>query len=496
MGLKGKLSKWYASRQIGMQKQSISNPLSCQLYWRSYLLHKGSRTAYGIQHQLDRVKDYESWKERIPVKDYEGLQPFIARILEGEPNVLWPNRPSYMAKTSGTTSGAKYIPISKKTMPFHIKSAKMALLSYIHETGKTDFVDGKMIFLQGSPETLKKNGIRIGRLSGITAHHVPAYLQSNRLPSMQVNRIEDWEKKVDAIVEETIGQDLRLISGIPSWVQMYFEKLLDATGKSTVLEVFPNFSLFVHGGVNFAPYSERFRSLIGGQVPSIELYPASEGFIAYQDSQDQEGLLLEVDSGMFFEFIPVDEVGSDGPTRIWLEDVELGVNYVLIINSAAGLWGYNIGDTVRFVSKSPYRLVVTGRVKHFTSAFGEHVIADEVERAASMISKEMGLVIREFHVAPQVSPESGLPYHEWFIEMDDHEKLEEVAERLDEAMVEQNPYCRDLIEGKVLRPLRITQVPSGAFERMMHARGKLGGQNKIPRLANDRSIAELLEYKV
>jgi hypothetical protein len=494
MGVKASLSAVYAKQQILRRNRWLKNPLKAQASWMQYMKTKGEKTHYGVDHLLADVNGYERWKAQVNINDYEGLKSYIDQMVAGESDVLWPGRPLYLAKTSGTTSGAKYIPLTRRSMPFHIRSAKMALLSYIHETGNTAFVDGKMMFLQGSPALSEKNGLKVGRLSGITAHHVPAYLQRNRMPSMETNLIEDWETKVDAIVRETAEEDMRLLSGIPSWLQMYFERLLEYTGKSCVKEVFPNFSLMVHGGVNYRPYAERFNQLIGEEIPSIELYPASEGFIAYQDSQSEDGLLLELNSGMFFEFIPADEFFSENPRRLWLEEVELGVNYVLIINSVAGLWGYNIGDTIKFVSKDPYRIVVTGRIKHFTSAFGEHVIAEEVERAMISVSKRMGIQVNEFHVAPQTDPGEGLPYHEWFIEMDSSgADIETLAQLLDAEMVAQNPYYKDLIVGKVLRPLKVTVIKLGGFHAMMEKRGKLGGQNKVPRLANDRSVADLLK---
>lgn len=493
MSIKAALSKPYARFMVQRRKAWSNHPLKTQEKWMHYLIKKAAGTAFGNDHSLESITDYASWKSSIPIREYEGLLPYVERVLKGEDDVLWPGRPQYLAKTSGTTAGAKYIPITRQSMPFHIRSAKMALLSYIDETGNADFVNGKMIFLQGSPALEDKNGLSIGRLSGITAHHVPAYLQTNRLPSLKTNLIEDWESKVDAIVEETVGQDLRLISGIPSWVQMYFEKLLAYTGKKSVIEVFPNFQLFVYGGVNFAPYQQRFKELIGKDIPSIELFPASEGFFAYQDSQKAKGLLLECNSGMFYEFIPVEEFHDESPTRVWLKDVELDRNYVLIINSVAGLWGYNIGDTVRFVSKDPYRLVVSGRLKHFTSAFGEHVIAEEVESAMEEVMDATACSVTEFHLAPQVTPAEGLPYHEWFIEFStEPQSMEAFAKQLDEALIRRNPYYKDLIHGHVLRPLVIRRMKEGGFKAMMSERGKLGGQNKVPRLANDRSVADIL----
>ena len=412
-----------------------------------------------------------------------------------KPNILWPGKPKYFAKTSGTTSGVKYIPLTKASMPNHFGSARNALFNYYAQTGKGDWLDGKMIFLSGSPEMDKVGGILTGRLSGIVNHEVPAWLRTNQMPSYPTNCIEDWEEKLDRIVDETLQVDMRLISGIPPWVQMYYERLLERTGKSTVLEVFPNYSVFVYGGVNYEPYRAKLEALVGKKIDSVETYPASEGFIAFQDRQEEKGLLLNVNSGIFFEFIPAEEIFNEDPTRLSLKDVELGVNYALIINSNAGLWGYNIGDTVQFVSKDPYRLIVSGRIKHFISAFGEHVIGKEVETALLSVAKEQGIQIVEFTVAPQVNPpEGGTPYHEWFIEFGEiPNNLTQFAAAVDAAMIQQNIYYQDLIEGNILKPLVIRPMQLGAFRNYMKSQGKLGGQNKVPRLANDRKIANQLQ---
>lgn len=493
MKLKQLIAKYYAAYLIKKRKKWLENPAETQRHVLSKLINGAKETAFGKDHHFGEITNYESFKQRVPISDYEQLRPYIDRMVGGEPNVLWVGKPAYIAKTSGTTSGAKHIPISKESMPSHIASAKMALLSYVHQTAQTDFIGGKMIFLQGSPVLEEKNGIKVGRLSGIVAHHVPGYLQANRMPSFETNCIEDWETKVEKIVEETMHQDMRLISGIPSWVQMYFEKLLQKTGKKNVLEVFPNFSLFVYGGVNFEPYRQRFNSLIGKQISSIETYPASEGFIAYQDSQTEPGLLLELNSGIFYEFIPTDSYFSENPVRLSIGEVELGVNYAIVLNTNAGLWGYSIGDTVKFVSKNPYRIVVTGRIKHYISAFGEHVIGEEVERAITQVSAQCNAQVVEFTVAPQVSPAAGLPYHDWFIEFfKKPENMEEFAALLDAEMQKQNAYYFDLITGKVLRPLSVNVIQKGGFEQYMKSVGKLGGQNKIQRLGNDRNLVNKL----
>ncbi len=437
---------------------------------------------------------YEAFRDQVPVRDYEALKPYVERIKQGEKDVLWPGLPKYFAKTSGTTSGVKYIPLTKDSMPNHFGSARNALFNYYARTGNGRFLDGKMIFLSGSPELEEVGGIPTGRLSGIVNHEVPGWLRTNQLPSYKTNCIEEWEEKLERIIDETMQADMRLISGIPPWVQMYYERLLERTGKRTVKEVFPNYSMFVYGGVNFEPYRAALENLVGERIDSVETYPASEGFIAFQDSQTEPGLLLNADSGIFFEFIPLEDIHSDHPRRLWLDELEVGVNYVLIINNNAGLWGYNIGDTVQFVSKDPYRLVVSGRVKHYISAFGEHVIGKEVEEAMNAAAARHQVRVVEYTVAPQVSPpEGGTPYHEWFVEFQEApDDVEQFAADLDREMVQQNIYYQDLIDGNILRPLKIQVMQKDAFRNYMKTQGKLGGQNKVPRLSNDRKIADLL----
>ena len=497
MSIKSILAKPFAKYIATKFYKQSNNAVKTQHEVFEKLISEAQRTAFGKDHNFDKINSYEDFKKQVPVRDYEALKPYVEKVVAGESDILWKGKPLYFAKTSGTTSGAKYIPLTKESMPMHISAARNSLLLYIAETKKTDFVNGKMIFLQGSPELNEKNGIKIGRLSGISAHFIPDYLLKNRLPSWETNCIEDWETKVDAIVDETINENMTLISGIPSWVQMYFERIIERTGKK-VGEVFPNFNLFVYGGVNFEPYRNKFDDLIGRKVDTIELYPASEGFIAYQDSQNEKGMMLLVDNGMFYEFIPSEEFFDENPTRLSLADVKIGVNYVLILNTNAGLWGYNIGDTVEFVSVNPPRIIVTGRIKHFISAFGEHVIGKEVEHAMQNNTLNTTIGITEFTVAPQITPVEGLPYHEWFIEFENQpENLEEFAANIDDSMQQQNMYYLDLIDGKILQPLKITVIEKGGFNKYMKSVGKLGGQNKVPRLANDRKIAnELSKFQV
>lgn len=491
MGLKAALSKPYARWATARVMRAAMRPAATQAAVLEELLRKGAGTAFGKDHRLSEVREHGAFAQAVPLRDYEGFTPYIDRIIAGEEGVLWPGRPLYLCKTSGTTSGAKYIPITADSLPNHIGSARNALLAYIARTGRASFVDGRMIFLQGSPVLDRKGAIPMGRLSGIVANHVPGYLLKNRLPSFTTNSIPDWETKVEAIVTETMHADLRLISGIPAWVQMYFERLLARTGKPNVQAVFPHFSLFVYGGVNYLPYKARMEALIGGAVDSVELFPASEGFIAYQDQGPGEGLLLVLDNGIHYEFIPTAELGKPDAKRLTIGEVELGVNYALVLNTNAGLWGYQIGDTVKFVSLLPPRVVVTGRTKQFTSAFGEHVIAEEVEGALRDAMGEQPCEVAEFTVAPQLAPREGLPHHEWAIEFAaPPADLERFALAIDGALQRRNPYYKDLITGRVLRPLVITPVPRGGFAAWMKARGMNDAQSKVPRLANDRRYVD------
>lgn len=491
--LKAALAKPFAKRVFKSIQKWSNNPVETQEKVFQKLIAQARATQFGKDHDFISINTHTDFVKRVPVRDYEALKPYVERVVAGEKDILWAGKPLYFAKTSGTTSGAKYIPITKESMPSHVEAARNAILLYIYETGNAKFVDGKMIFLQGSPILKEQNGVQLGRLSGIVAHYVPKYLQKNRLPSLETNCIDDWETKVDAIVEETLPEDMTIISGIPSWVQMYFEKLQEKTGKK-VGDIFKNFNLFIFGGVNYEPYRAKFENLIGRKVDSIELYPASEGFFAFQDKQNEKGMLLQLNSGIFYEFIKADEFFNDNPKRITIGAVELGINYVMIISSNAGLWAYNIGDTVEFTSIQPYRVIVSGRIKHFISAFGEHVIGKEVEQAMQEATANTDIRVSEFTVAPQINPSDGLPYHEWFIEFEnDPENLSALAIKLDQSLQLQNSYYFDLIKGKVLQPLKITKVEKDGFQNYMKSIGKLGGQNKIPRLSNNRKIVDLLE---
>lgn len=489
--MKAFLAQLFAKYIVNKDQNWMNNPVETQEKILLQLLDKAKNTKFGKEHHFDQIKNYDDFKQYVSVNDYEGLRAYFDEMASGKSDILWPGKPIYLAKTSGTTSGTKYIPLTKESIPYHINSARNALLHYINETKNAKFLNGKMIFLQGSPILEEKDGLKFGRLSGIVAHYVPKYLQKNRMPSWETNCIEEWETKVDEVVKETMPENMTLISGIPPWLIMYFERLVKASGKENIQSLYPNLQLMVTGGVNYEPYREKVNQLIGRNIDCIQTYPASEGFIAYQNSQKEEDLLLLLNNGMFYEFIPVNEFYNENPTRISIKDVKVGVDYVLILNTNAGLWGYNIGDTVRFTSTNPYKIVVSGRIKHFTSAFGEHVIAHEVEQALQRTLEKYPASVNEFTVAPQVNPEKGLPYHEWFIEFENYPADTNLfAKELDYQMRQQNVYYDDLIDGNILRELVLTPIKKDGFQAYMKSIGKLGGQNKVPRLANDRSIAD------
>ncbi len=496
MKFKSILVKPFASYIYNKLQKTMHTAVEDQELILKQLIKTCRITSFGKDHDIKNVNNYNEFRQAVGIRDYEMLRPYIDQIKEGKHNILWKGLPVYFAKTSGTTSGAKYIPITKDSVPNHINTARNALLCYMSETGNTGFADGKMIFLSGSPVLERVGGIPTGRLSGIVNHHIPSYLRKNQLPSYETNCIDEWEEKLGKIVEETIQQNMTLISGIPPWMQMYFDRLYEISRKK-VKDIFPKLSVLVHGGVNFEPYKAKLFESIGKKIDTIETFPASEGFFAFQDSQKEEGLLLNTNSGIFFEFIPAGEIFNENPTRLSLKDVKLGENYALIINSNAGLWAYNIGDTVKFVSLDPYRLVVTGRIKHFISAFGEHVIGEEVEYSLMRSAKEENVHITEFTVAPMIQQGEGSSYHEWFIEFENKpDDLNAFALKVDNNLRQKNIYYDDLVRGKILCPLKITPVRRNGFIDYMRSVGKLGGQNKVPRLSNDRKLVdELAKWK-
>ncbi len=479
-----------------LQKQ-VENPIEFQQKWFRKLLKIGKQTLFGREHNLEAIKDYNSFVSSVPLCKYEDLLPYINKIKEGKPDILWKGLPAYFAKTSGTTAGAKYIPLTMEQLTLQIKAARQALFNYVVQTGDAQLFNGKMLFLSGSPDVEKVGKIYAGRLSGIVHRHIPKWALRNRLPSYEINRITDWNKKVDAIIDEVlqVAQQLTLISGIPPWIQMFLERIVERTGRMP-FQLFPNLRVYVHGGVQFAPYERVLRELLGEKVVFIETFPASEGFFAFQDVLDapEKGLILLPDSGIFYEFIPFEEIDNDNPKRLTLDQVQTGKVYEMVLSTNAGLWAYRLGDLIRFTSVNPYRVRVVGRTSQYISAFGEHVIIEEIENALNEALKKAGGKVRDFHVAPQVTPaDNTRPYHEWFIEfIQMPENMQLFIEQLDKALQKQNPYYKDLRDGLILDLPRVRILPEGSFHAYLDSIGKLGGQFKVPRVSNNRKHADPL----
>ena len=457
-----------------------------------YLINRAKETSFGLDHNFQEINSYKNFVKNVPIREYEGLRPYIERVKKGENNILWPGQPIYFALTSGTTSGSKYIPITKESLKNHLNGAKNAILNYVAQTGRTSFIKGKFIFIQGSPLLDKISKILIGRLSGISAHHIPFYMKPKMLPSWETNVIDDWESKLERIIDETIDKDMTIISGIPSWIQMYFERIVEKKQKK-VGTIFQNFSLFVYGGVNFQPYERKFKSLIGRKIDSIELFPASEGFYAFQDRQESKDLLLILNDGIFYEFIEEKKYHLNVFDRIPIAEVCLNTNYVLIISTNAGLWAYNTGDTIQFTSINPYRVIVTGRVAQFLSAFGEHVIVKEVELAVEKACSMTGEIVNEFTVAPKFKKANETACHEWYIEFaKENPDIDSFQKSLDLELRKQNKYYDDLILGKIIAEATVRSIVKGGFSAYMKSIGKLGGQNKIPKISNNRKLVDKL----
>lgn len=490
MNIKSVLFNWYAKFKCARILKEHERALDIQHKTMIQLVRSAERTVFGRDHQMHNIEDYEDFCNYLSVRNYEDFLPYINRMLQGEGDVLWRGKTLYFAMTSGTTAGAKYIPISKESMKHHIVAASNVLLFYILKHPHVDLFKGKMMFLQGSPALSKIGDTLTGRLSGIVFHHVPAFFMRNRLPSYQVNIIEDWEEKVSAIVAETMHEDMTVLGGIPPWIIMYLEALTKKTGKS-IGELFPHLSLYVHGGVHFAPFKSKLRELMGDSVHMMDTFPASEGFFAYQINSDEAGMLLNINAGIFYEFVEMELFLKSGAIHTKrLGEVELNVQYVLIISTNAGLWRYVIGDTIKFISLNPYRILVTGRIKQFISAFGEHVISEEVDTSMDVLMTQFGIGVRDFHVCPNVEKKR----HEWLIEWEGQSpaNVDELSKTLNDLICQKNKYYRDLIDGRIIEPLHIISLPAQTFYNYYKRNEKLGGQNKVVRLSNDRKFADAI----
>ena len=478
-----------SSFSIKNKSQKEANKI--QLNLLNKLISKSKHTKFGVDHNFEIIKNYSDYVNKVPIRDYEKIKKYVELIKDGKENILWPGKPKYFAKTSGTTSGTKYIPITKESLKNQIKSASYLLLNYLNEKKSFRSIRGKAMFISGSPNLNEINQIKIGRLSGIVNYHEPFYLKNILLPSKKTNKIEDWEKKIEKIVDETKNKDLRILGGIPPWIQMYFDVLIQKTGKK-VKDIFPNLELICHGGVNFEPYKKNLFDSIGKEINTLETFPASEGFFAYQNSLKDNSLILQINSGIFYEFIDIKNINNKNPKRITVGEVETNKNYALILSSDAGLWSYMIGDTIKFTSLNPLKIKVTGRTKQFISSFGEHVIVEEVEKSIKRACEKYNEVqITEFTVGPRILKDKGKSHHEWLIEFKIEPKdLISFEKEVDKNLQELNSYYKDLVQDGILTTLKIKILKRKSFINFMKLKGKLGGQNKVPRLSNDNNLID------
>ena len=493
--MKEKVVRLWAQYFASRQKKWISKPIESQAEQMHSLIARARATKFGREHRFSEIRSYKDFKDAIPLRDYESFSQYVDQILRGESNVVWPGRPQYFALTSGTTKRRKYIPITRDSLRYQIALSQAATLSYVASTGRTDFLSGLGFHYSASPVLEDVHGIPSAPLSGIVHHHLPFYLKPFRLPSLKVNCIPNHVEKLKAIIKETSNKPISLIAGIPIWVQEYFDNLCEYTGKDTVMEIFPQLSLYIYGGTSLTSYRHRMMKRIGRELPTLELYPASEGFFAYQDLPDpKEGLLLQLAHGMFFEFVPLSEVSKPNPTRYDVSEVRVGEPYALVVSSNAGLWSYMIGDLVSFTSLDPCRVRMIGRTGHYLSAFNEHLIAEEVEHAIEAAIKQCPETrILEYTVAPYIAQNKGASYHEWLISFDVLPKdMELFSSTIDKKIQEHNFFYRNLRLSKTLAPARVSTLQPDAFMKYMKEVGKVNPQRKVPRLSNDRVIADAL----
>lgn len=482
---------WHISRSLVKEQYHI---LQIQQDIFHKILSKTARTSFGIEFGIEKKMSLDIYNDRLAIRDYEDYIPFINRISQGEKNVLWPRLPQYFVGTSGTTTGVKYIPQTRESLPFHFSTARNAALNYCYQNKLLEIFDGNLLFLSGSPELYMHGKISTGRLSGIINHVIPQWLRTNHLPSLEVNKTANWEDKIHKVVKECLTGDLRMISGIPPWLLMFLEKSLDISGKSTIKDVYPNLKLCIHGGVNFQPYQHRFDALIGKKMHYLDTFPASEGFLGYQLEMGNE-FSLAANAGSFFQFLRFENGQVIKDRIIGLPEVELGQNYAVVMSTFAGFHNYVLGDVIKFTSIDPYRFKYVGRTSAYISAFGEHVTMEDVEWVIEKYAQlEKFTSVTEYTVCPNIQDDVGSkPFHEWFIEFHEiPDNLDEIASTLDKLMMGKNFHYADLRNGNIIAKLQIRLIPPGRFIKSLLANNIIDGQNKIPRIRNDRKIADLL----
>lgn len=500
MALISSIAAWFLKKRNHQIELFLEYPHDVQNEVFQGLMQRARDTEWGERYAYSNIKTFKDYRNQVPVSTYEDIAPYVDRLRQGEQNILWPTETRLFAKSSGTTNAkSKLIPVTEDSLnECHYKGGKDMLALYLSKNPESEFLSGKTIAVAGSAQVTDDSSNLIGDLSAILMSNLPLWAHFTKSPNLSITLMDDWSKKVDLIVENTLKEDIRAISGVPSWMLVILNRVLEETGKSNIREVWPNFEWVVHGGVSFAPYVDRFKQVMGSNVNYQEVYNASEGFFAIQDASMHNDMLLMLDYGIYYEFMPISEFGKENPEVIELKDVELGKNYALIISTNAGLWRYMIGDTVVFTSLNPYRIRISGRTKSFINSVGEELIVENAEYAVQQACLKTGAVIEEYTAAPLFLNEGKFITHEWFIEFrKEPEDLTFFTEVLDNALKSKNSdYEAKRFQNMVLAYPLIHSLPKNSFLKWLQSRGKLGGQHKVPRLNNDRKIVDELKLVV
>jgi hypothetical protein len=476
-------------------EQWMNDPVTTQLGVWQDLLAAGQYTEFGRENNFSQIQTLADFKKRIPLQEYDDLKPYIERMMKGEENVLWNTPIQWFAKSSGTTSDrSKFIPVSDESLKEnHYKVSKDVLSFYYASHPESDLLTGKGLVIGGSHQISQLNEeVHYGDLSAVIVQNSPFWSNWIRTPDLSIILMDEWEEKIEKLAQATIQENVTSMAGVPTWLIVLLKRILEITGKRNIKEVWPSLELYMHGGVSFVPYKQQFEQLIGGPINYLEMYNASEGFFAAQDDVQADGMLLMCDHGVFYEFMPVEEWEKETPKTIQLNEVELGKNYALVITTNGGLWRYVIGDTIQFTSLNPFRIKVSGRIKHYINAFGEEVIIDNTDKAIAIACERTGAVAKDYTAAPVYFSENANGAHEWLIEFEkDPNNLDEFIHELDTALRSINSdYDAKRHKNIALGLPVIHAVPQNTFTNWLSSKGKLGGQHKVPRLSNDRSTME------
>lgn len=496
MSLINSVISWFFRKRITQIEHFKDNPIEVQQDLLMRLVQTSQNTEWGKKYDYQSMVNYRTFSERVPLQDYKDIKPYIERLKKGEGNLLWPSETRLFAISSGTTSDkSKFIPITDAALEnCHLKAGKDVLSIFCNNHPHTRLFDGKGLLMGGSRKISEINeNIYLGDLSALLLHNYPSYLDFLRTPDISLALITDWEEKLEKIAQATCRENITSISGVPSWNLILLKRILDITGKKNILDVWPNLELFIHGGVSFVPYRGQFENIIHSKdMVYLETYNASEGFFGIQDQPSSSDLLLMLDYGIFYEFIPLEEIDEPTPKVLPLEQVQTNTNYAMVISTNAGLWRYIIGDTVRFTSLSPYRIRISGRTKNFINAFGEEIIVDNTDNALDAACKATGAIISEYTAAPVFIDERDSAAHEYVIEFDKYpENIEQFIDILDRELMEHNSdYEAKRSHDLMLHKPKVISVPPGTFFKWLKSQGKIGGQNKVPRLFNERKYVE------